>query len=407
MVKKFFSVICAVLCAVGIMFTLGACDDDKNNISKRYISYDVEEKDYDTEYYLDIDYPNFKMHFGEDSDIRSVSGAVETQGTEIKLIVTKDGVESVFMRGRIKDGVFYSPTESGRIWFCEDGKTPNDAQFDSFIKFESSKGKATVVSVDNGTQDTVEIPSEHDGDTVTAIGVSPFSSCVGLKSVTVPSSVTDLGEFAFSHYDGDIIFDKNSKLNNIAANAFSFYGGNKLTLPASVQSIDDRAFSSCEVNILDFSALKINRCPIVQFFEGSKIILPNTVSYITKNSFMGTTAQIDFGSNNMIYEISEYAFSSYGGTTVKLPASVHTIKANAFSGSDITSITIPSNVTKIEASAFSLCVDLESVVFEDTLYWYKKNTLNSGKEAVGVWNATANATELTSSYSYDWVRIPE
>ena len=58
---------------------------------------------------------------------------------------------------------------------------------------------------------------------VTEIGGSAFSGCSGLTSLTIPSSVTSIGEFAF----------------------YGCSGLTSLTIPSSVTSIGERAFEGC------------------------------------------------------------------------------------------------------------------------------------------------------------------
>ncbi|MDD2647406.1 MAG: leucine-rich repeat protein [Eubacteriales bacterium] len=49
----------------------------------------------------------------------------------------------------------------------------------------------------NGKADTLTIPSTLDGHTVTAIGDFTFNFCYSLASITIPDSVTSIGERAF------------------------------------------------------------------------------------------------------------------------------------------------------------------------------------------------------------------
>ena len=56
----------------------------------------------------------------------------------------------------------------------------------------------TETETDAEIKDTVQIPEEIDGKTVTAIGDSAFAGCVKLRSIEIPASVTSIGKCAFS-----------------------------------------------------------------------------------------------------------------------------------------------------------------------------------------------------------------
>lgn len=72
-----------------------------------------------------------------------------------------------------------------------------------------------------------------------------------------------------------------------------------------------------------------------------EVVIPETIE------FKGTTLKVT--------SIGEYAFDSSGLSSIYLPNTILSIKANAFSGCGLTSISIPKSVVSIEESAFSSC----------------------------------------------------
>ena len=81
---------------------------------------------------------------------------------------------------------------------------------------------------------------------VTEIGSYAFEDCSGLTSLTIPSSVTSIGWSAFSGCSGLTSLTIPSSVTSIGYYAFSGCSGlTSLTIPSSVTSIDDNAFSGC------------------------------------------------------------------------------------------------------------------------------------------------------------------
>ena len=81
---------------------------------------------------------------------------------------------------------------------------------------------------------------------VTSIGWYAFEGCSGLTSLTIPSSVTSIGWSAFSGCSGLTSLTIPSSVTSIGYYAFSGCSGlTSLTIPSSVTSIDDNAFSGC------------------------------------------------------------------------------------------------------------------------------------------------------------------
>lgn len=113
------------------------------------------------------------------------------------------------------------------------------------------------------------IPSTIDGYTVISIEKDCFKECVGLSSITISSTIKEIGDYAFDGCSGisSITFGENlvsignyafrnctgltqiqlpSKLRTIGSNAFNGCTGiTSLTIPDSVMKMDTRAFCNC------------------------------------------------------------------------------------------------------------------------------------------------------------------
>lgn len=103
--------------------------------------------------------------------------------------------------------------------------------------------KETLISYPNGKTDkNYIIPSS-----VINIGKFAFDSCEGLTSVTIPSYVTSIGEYAFNCCEGLTSINIPSSVTNIDARAFYCCKGlTSVTIPSSVTSIGESAFQYCD-----------------------------------------------------------------------------------------------------------------------------------------------------------------
>ena len=83
-------------------------------------------------------------------------------------------------------------------------------------------------------------------NSVTSIGDDAFRECSGLTSVTIPNSVTSIGDEAFRDCSGLTSVTIPNSVTSIGSWAFSGCSGlTSVTIPNSVTIIDYSAFSSC------------------------------------------------------------------------------------------------------------------------------------------------------------------
>ena len=211
-------------------------------------------------------------------------------------------------------------------------------------------------------------------NSVTNIGESAFSRC-GLTTITIPNSVTNIGKDAFSGNDSlvsititsaadfsgsSLFFEKDSiryKLlnkNEVEVVANSYTGG--IVIPEtvtlgntfSVVSIGDNAFSWRS--------------------ELTTITIPNSVTDIGNYAFYGCSSLTSITIPNSVTSIGEGAFDYCGLTMITIPNSVTDIGTYAFYGcSSLTSVTIPNSITDIRNSAFSGCSSLTSVTIPNSV----------------------------------------
>ena len=81
---------------------------------------------------------------------------------------------------------------------------------------------------------------------VTSIGVSAFSNCYGLTSITIPESVHEIGGWAFATCRSLTSIIIPESVTSIGESAFAGCSGlTSITIPESVTSIGESAFAGC------------------------------------------------------------------------------------------------------------------------------------------------------------------
>lgn len=245
-------------------------------------------------------------------------------------------------------------------------------------------------------------------DGLTKIPESAFRDMVNVTEVYIGSDVKTIGEEAFWSCTRlkKITFGENCKLQQIGEAAFAHTDLRKFTAPASLQTIETRAFAEC--TNLEYVCLRGGvssvRGDAFENCTGLKtLILGESLTDLDNGIFTGcyeittlenyasgigvfrnmpklTTLVIggerttsgDYSNCPMltnvtilsdISKVTAYAFSGCTSlSTLKLPETVTEIGAGAFRNAGITHITIPSGVTEMGIAVFTDSA-LQEIVF--------------------------------------------
>ena len=272
-----------------------------------------------------------------------------------------------------------------------DGVLYNHVQ-DTLIRCPGAKTSVTIPNSVTSIGDRAfigcrDLTSVTIPNSVTFIGDYAFSGCSSLTSVTIPTGVTSIGEYAFFNCDGLTSINVASGnmhyssidgvLYNHVQDTLIRCPGAKtsVTIPNSVTSIGDRAFIAC-------SGLTSVIIPnsITSIGENAFIGCDGLTSI---NVALGNThySSID----GVLYNHVQDTLIRCPGTktSVTIPNSVTSIGEGACGGcSGLTSITIPTGVTSIGKGAFGLCRGLTSVTIPNSVtsigieafYWCRNLT---------------------------------
>ena len=214
----------------------------------------------------------------------------------------------------------------------------------TITKFLGPVNSANTVDSANPDFYDIKIPATLGGHTVTGLGEYSFSGYLSaaqsnepyqfgrnIHSVTIPQSVTSIGDYAFSRCEKMDSLTINDATTSIGSWAFDeCYKLTTLSLGKNITTIGDYAFLDCHT--LD------------------NVTIPDSVTSIGKSAF----------------------YRCYALTTLSLGENIEKIGSYAFAECrHLTNVTIPEKVETIEPYTFGWCLDLKYITLPAGLTSFK------------------------------------
>lgn len=250
-----------------------------------------------------------------------------------------------------------SVQEIGVDAFCD---TP---WLDSFSEEFVVVGDGILIDY-NGTKTDVVIP-----DTVKYIS-SGFYGNDNITHVSIPNTVTCIGDVAFSHcmYLTEVVIpDSVIEIKNGA-----FWGcGNltSVTVPNSVKIIDGDALASPWLDAQTEEFVIVGDGVLLDY-NGTEtdVVIPDTVKYIS-SAFEENKTVTRVSIPDTVTGLGNSAFERCKNLTeVTIPNSVTSIGPSAFSKcTNLTEVVIPNSITSIEEWTFNECTNLSKVTIPDSV----------------------------------------
>lgn len=202
-------------------------------------------------------------------------------------------------------------------------------------------------------------------DTVTGIGEYAFSRCASLSGFVIPSAVREIGEYAFSNCAALTQLSLSDSVEAIGENALEGCSSlEELTLPflgAGAEETEDSHFGYL------FGA---------QLYSDDKQEVPASLAKVTltggplpRYAFAGCRFLEEVVLPEDLGSVGEYAFSNCVSLqTLSLPAGVTSIGAWAFNNcAQLSACTLPSGLKEIGNGAFSQCALVEEMTVPSAL----------------------------------------
>ena len=265
---------------------------------------------------------SFRLFIGEKPNITTVMNedfSTEKTKEELKeafvdewgVKYSKDGRKLLRVPGKLSGA--YSVKEGTRI-IC-------DSAFSFCISLSEIVIPSSVTSIGDtafygcGSLSEIVIPSS-----VTSIGDGAFSSCSSLKYISIPKSVIGLNGNPFTRWDSKLeclspnfVYEDDILFNKDKSRIISFRNQNikSYVIPSSVTSIGDRAFSGCsslsEI-VIPSSVTSIGEGAFSCCDSLSEIVIPSSVTSIGKYSFSCCDSLSEIVIHSSVTSIGDRAF---------------------------------------------------------------------------------------------------
>jgi len=242
-------------------------------------------------------------------------------------------------------------------------------------------------------------------DSVTSIGKNAFSGCKNLAGISIPSSVTSIGWYAFSNCSILTSVTIPDSVTSIGNHAFSFCSSlTSVTIPAGVTSIGFNVFNRCtnlsSVTILNSDAVidanAFNYCPNLTLtgYTGSTAETyanANNIPFVSLGQVPVLTVASGTCGENLTWVLTDDGTLTISGTgeMTKWNGTAQ-VPWDSYRKA-IKQVVIESDVTSIGGGAFSNCMSLTAITIPDSVTSIGDGAFSSCTSLTGITVDDANA----------------
>lgn len=230
-------------------------------------------------------------------------------------------------------------------------------------------GEATITGCEDSLT-SLNIPAEIDGYPVKTIGEEAFIGNNKIESAVIADGITQIKESAFNCCRFMTSVQLPSTLTEIGEYAFVLCPINSIEIPAGVTVINSYAFQNCDLQ---------------------QLVIPEGVTEIKEGAFEGTSELTSVSLPSTLRIIGKKAFSYSFLKYIEIPYGVTTISESTFSGcTSLKQVVLPESILYIEKNAFDYCPALKY--------------LNIPQSLISIGNGAFENTKITDFNLPDSVR---
>jgi hypothetical protein len=240
--------------------------------------------------------------------------------------------------------------------------------------------------VDITTVRSVTIPNS-----VTSIGEFAFAGCSLLGEVSIPASVTTIDWGAFQECTSLVEVSISTSVTTIGECSFQdCLSLVEVSIPTSVTTIGEHAFYGCTLLVNVLIPTSVTRIEGGAFSGCSALVgvlIPDSVISIGGNAFRGCSSLVEVSIPTSVINIGKWTFYECSSLVeVLIPTSVARIEEGAFFGcSSLVEVSIPNSVTRIGRYAFQRCSSCTTLLVQPA---------DAGAAAATTWSALLDISTI-------------
>ena len=249
-----------------------------------------------------------------------------------------------------------------------------DYTYTKLVAADGSGEQAACIESFNSRETDVEIPSELDGLAVVQLGKNAFVNADYLQSVTLPATLTELGNYAFVNCQrlteyrvesGNPVYEvKDGVLYSGEGTVLERYPLGKVptdvVIPDGITGVGDVAFACCETmtslslpdSLKSIGIAAFSDCPGLK-----SVVIPDGVTELADFVFNSCTNLAEVTLPSKLESIGFATFAATAISEVTLPETVKTIGNQAYAQTNLAEILLPKSVEEIGEKAFGYTLD--------------------------------------------------